>query len=95
MKYIYPSYKLLNAGGIYAHRIQIMCGEGHIPGDIRIGSVWGIPDDAEKPADVRIKNGKYIKKLTGDEKRETSHKRERVHLPFLFIKYLQNTQRIP
>ena len=31
-------------------------------GAIRIGSVWGIPEDAEKPADARIKNGKYIKK---------------------------------
>ena len=28
---------------------------------IRIGSVWGIPENAEKPADARIKNGKYIK----------------------------------
>ena len=33
-----------------------------VPGAIRIGSVWGIPEDAEKPADARIKNGKYIKK---------------------------------
>ena len=30
-------------------------------GAIRIGSVWGIPENAEKPADARIKNGKYIK----------------------------------
>ena len=37
------------------------CGEGRVPGAIRIGSVWGIPEDAEKPADARIKNGKYIK----------------------------------
>ena len=33
-----------------------------ISGAIRIGTVWGIPEDAEKPADARIKNGKYIKK---------------------------------
>ena len=37
-------------------------------GAIRIGSVWGIPEDAEKPADARIKNGKYIKKPTENEK---------------------------
>jgi len=43
-------------------RIQILCGEGRVPGAIRIGTVWGIPEDAEKPADARIKNGKYIKK---------------------------------
>jgi len=48
--------------GISTRRIQILCGEGRVPGAIRIGSVWGIPEDAEKPADARIKNGKYIKK---------------------------------
>ena len=43
--------------GISTRRIQILCGEGRVPGAIRIGSVWGIPEDAEKPADARIKNG--------------------------------------
>ena len=42
--------------------------KGRVPGAIRIGSVWGIPEDAEKPADARIKNGKYIKKPTENEK---------------------------
>jgi hypothetical protein len=32
-----------------------------IPGATKIGSYWAIPDDAEKPKDVRIKSGKYIK----------------------------------
>ena len=41
---------------------------GRVPGAIRIGSVWGIPEDAEKPADARIKNGKYIKKPAENEK---------------------------
>ena len=45
--------------GISTRRIQILCGEGRVPGAIRIGSVWGIPEDAEKPADARIKNGRY------------------------------------
>ena len=44
--------------GISTRRIQILCGEGRVPETIRIGSVWEIPGDAEKPADVRIKNGK-------------------------------------
>ena len=47
--------------GISTPRIQILCGEGRVPGAIHIGTVWGIPEDAEKPADARIKNGKYIK----------------------------------
>ena len=44
--------------GISTRRIQIL---GRVPGAIRIGSVWGVPENAEKPADARIKNGKYIK----------------------------------
>ena len=47
--------------GISTRRIQILCGEGRVPGAIRIGTVWGIPEDAEKPADARIKSGKANK----------------------------------
>lgn len=54
--------------GISTRRIQILCSEGRVPGAIRIGSVWGIPEDAEKPADARIKNGRYIKKPVENEK---------------------------
>ena len=42
-------------------RIQILCCEGRIPGAVRIGYVWAIPDDEPKPGDARIKSGKYIK----------------------------------
>lgn len=49
--------------GISTRRIQILCGEGRIPGAIRIGAFWAIPEDAAKPTDARIKNGKYIKKI--------------------------------
>ena len=44
--------------GISTRRIQILCGEGRVPGAIRI----------EKPADARIKNGRYIKKPAENEK---------------------------
>ncbi len=47
--------------GISTRRIQILCGEGRIPGAMRIGAFWVIPEDAIKPTDARIKNGKYIK----------------------------------
>lgn len=50
--------------GISTRRIQILCGEERIPGAMRIGAFWAIPDDAVKPTDARIKNGKYIKKNT-------------------------------
>ena len=50
--------------GISTRRIQILGGEGRVPGAVRIGYSWAIPDDAEKPADARIKSGKYIKPKT-------------------------------
>ena len=49
--------------GISTRRIQILCREGRIPGAMRIGEFWAIPEDAAKPTDARIKNGKYIKKI--------------------------------
>lgn len=53
--------------GISTRRIQILCGEGRIPGAMRIGAFWAIPDDAAKPTDARIKTGKYIKKPVKNE----------------------------
>lgn len=47
--------------GLSARRINVLCSEGRIPGAIKIGSYWAVPADAEKPADARIKSGKYIK----------------------------------
>jgi len=46
--------------GISNRRIQTLCDQDRIPGVSRLGSVWAIPRDAEKPADARIKSGKYI-----------------------------------
>lgn len=47
--------------GISPRRIQILCNEERIPGAVRIGRSWAIPNDEPKPADARIKSGKYIK----------------------------------
>ena len=54
--------------GISTRRIQILCREGRIPGIIMIGRTWGIPEGAGKPADARIKSGKY-RKYKGNETR--------------------------
>ncbi len=51
--------------GISTRRIQILCRENRIPGAMRIGSVWAIPETAEKPQDARIKSGRYIKHQEG------------------------------
>lgn len=42
--------------GISKRRVIVLCKED------RILRNWIIPEDAEKPADARIKSGKYIKK---------------------------------
>ena len=41
--------------------INVLCSEGRILGATKIGSYWAIPADAEKPADARIKSGRYVK----------------------------------
>lgn len=47
--------------GISKRRIQVLCSQDRIPGAMKIGSYWAIPDDAVKPKDERVKTGKYIK----------------------------------
>ena len=51
---------------IGVHRVNTLCLEGRIPGVSKLGNVWAIPEDAEKPTDERIKSGKYIKKGNED-----------------------------
>ena len=60
MKYL-SSKEAAEEWGISERRVQILCNQARIEGVIRIGSTWGIPDDAEKPKDARIKTGRYIK----------------------------------
>lgn len=47
--------------GIGERRINTLCLEGRIDGAVKFGNTWAIPDDANKPGDKRIKNGKYVK----------------------------------
>ena len=55
--------------GISTRRIQILCNGNRIPDAIKIGNQWAIPDNEPKPADARIKSGKYIKKTGENEVR--------------------------
>ena len=52
--------------GISERRIQVLCSEGRVQGAFRLGRAWAIPADAAKPADARIKSGKYIKRKDGE-----------------------------
>lgn len=48
---------------ISVKRVQVLCKENRIPGVERVGRIWVIPEDAEKPIDKRVKSGAYIGKF--------------------------------
>ena len=41
---------------ISQRRVQVVCSEGRIPGVFKLGEVWAIPSDTEKPKDKRRKD---------------------------------------
>ena len=47
-----------NLWGIKARRVQAMCSNGRIPGAVRKGRIWLIPQNTPKPIDGRTKAGK-------------------------------------
>ena len=51
--------------GLKDRRVQVMCQEERITGVKRFGHSWAITADAARPADGRVKSGKYIKKKDG------------------------------
>lgn len=44
--------------GISERRVQKLCEGNRIPGVSKLGYMWLIPKDAEKPADARFKHTK-------------------------------------
>ncbi|MDO4260788.1 MAG: AAA family ATPase [Eubacteriales bacterium] len=49
--------------------VTAFCKSGRIPGAVKNGKSWQIPDDAEKPADGRVLSGKYRKKTAPGRKK--------------------------
>ena len=47
--------------GVSERRVNVLCSEGRIEGAVKFGNTWAIPETAEKPADARIKTGRYVK----------------------------------
>ncbi len=45
--------------GISIRRITVLCNEERIVGAKKIAGSWLLPKDVEKPADARVKSGKY------------------------------------
>ena len=48
--------------GISKRTINDLCNKGKIPGVVKEGRKWLIPDDAVRPVDGRVSSGKYAKK---------------------------------
>ena len=48
--------------------INDLCNKGKIPGAIKEGRKWLIPDDAVRPVDKRVSSGKYAKKKAANNK---------------------------
>lgn len=53
--------------GISERAINELCKKGKITGAVKVGRMWQIPDDAERPADGRISSGKYVKGASKQE----------------------------
>ena len=53
--------------GISERRVQILCKENRISGVSKIGYMWLIPKDAEKPVDGRRIDNKIIYKKLKNE----------------------------
>jgi len=57
MEYVTPKDKAAE-WGITQRRVEILCDNGRVSGAYRLGRVWAIPKDAEKPMDGRTKTAK-------------------------------------
>ena len=55
--------------GVSDRRVTEWCKEGKIPGAVKSGRRWQIPDGAERPADMRIVSRRYVKDEISDEKK--------------------------
>lgn len=49
-----------NLWGISPRMINYYCTAGRIAGAVKMGTVWLIPKDVEKPIDGRTKQGKQV-----------------------------------
>ena len=56
--------------GVTPRRVNYYCAADRIPGAVKMATIWLIPKDAEKPVDMRTKQGKtsYKKSIAKSEK---------------------------
>ena len=51
--------KIAEKWNLTKRRVQKMCEDGEIEGATKFGTVWAIPENAERPKDRRIARGVY------------------------------------
>ncbi len=62
MSIMKSSEQFANEWKLSVRSINDLCNKGKIPGAIKEGRRWLIPDDAVRPADKRVASGRYIRK---------------------------------
>ena len=55
--------------GISERTVTNLCNNSRIAGAVKVGKSWQIPDDAERPADKRVKSGNTKKIISVTEKK--------------------------
>ena len=68
MEYIKIS-QIAEKWGISPRRVRVLCAEGKIPGVIRKGKLYMIPEDAEKPADGRMTRNSIFSEIENKKER--------------------------
>lgn len=53
--------------GLSERTVNDLCKKGKINGAIKVGRMWQIPDNVERPVDGRVSSGKYIRKAASAE----------------------------
>ena len=61
------SKQIAEEWGLSKITINDLCNKGKIPGAVKEGRKWLIPDDAVRPVDGRVSSGKYKKKKSVTE----------------------------
>ncbi|HZJ68815.1 MAG TPA: helix-turn-helix domain-containing protein [Candidatus Eisenbacteria bacterium] len=51
--------KIAEKWGLKPRTVQIMCADGKIPGAVKFGRDWAIPENSSRPIDGRVVNGEY------------------------------------
>lgn len=55
--------EIADSWGVSSRMVSIYCKDNRIAGAFKMGNMWLVPQDAEKPVDMRINNGR--KKASG------------------------------